>query len=228
MWTDFFRKNVKKLVVILCSCGAFLLAVIGVRYAFNSQYSVQTVALGSDFYFLVSTDQRVEVSTQFVRLEGGAGYLIAQDGEEYVAYAVYTEKTDGEKVKDALNETKARSKLLRLKVDALRLKKGENAVLYQNAFNALYGEIGALNACIFRLEKGMTQENCKRLLEGFKNRFVYLAKEYKSVFPAFAKVCEQASFDLQDISNGIVYATDLRYSACCLSEEYIRLSSSLA
>ncbi len=227
MWTDFFRKNVGRIMAVLLACAAFFAVVTGVRYVVNSQYCVQTVAINSDFYFLVSTDQRIEVSAQFVRLEGGAGYLISQDGEEYVAYAVYTEEKDGEDVKQGLNQTEKRSKLLPISVHSLRVKRGENATAYQNALNSLYGEIGALNACIFRLEKGMTQENCKRLLEGFENRFVYLAKEYKSVFPAFAKLCEKSALELQSLSNGIIYVSDLRYIVCDLSEEYIQLCSNL-
>ena len=51
--------------------------------------NAQTVGVERNFYFLASDCQSLEVSTQIIEFQGGAGYPLLCEKDEYVAYAVY-------------------------------------------------------------------------------------------------------------------------------------------
>jgi hypothetical protein len=79
-----------------------------------------------------------------------------------------------------------------------------------------------LEDCIGRLESGMTQEACKRILRVIERQFIYSKWRY-NVYPSFAKVCSQSGESLREICAQTVYLKDLRYLLCWQAEKYVEL-----
>ncbi len=224
MTTNFLMKSGWKWIVFAVTLGVTFGA-----FAYAKTLStVETVALNAEFYYLVSEDMQMEAGAEFVRLDGGAGYLLTNGDEEYVALSVYLKERDGVTVLENLKNNGKTGRILGRKVDKLYLKTTEQkkqASLYQGAFQSLYGCMQVLEECIFRLEKGMTQESCKRLLNTLKKQVVYLEKEYEGEFEKCASVCKEAKTCLTEMVSNTVYLKDLRYLACFLAEEYVSLAN---
>ncbi len=214
-------KIFKKLVGLAC---AFAIGVVSFALFYSVRLSrTKVVELQKSFYFLVSTDSRVEVSVEFTKLDGGAGYLLEKDNVQYVALAVYLNKEDGIAVQEGLGE-ELPTKILHKGVSALYFKgkdKKESA-LYVNALRTLEGCISVLNECIARLEKGSTQENCKRILEILQRQFAFAQKEYEN-YPAFFTSCGEWLQSLKELCEETVYVQKLRYLLCWQVEGYLAL-----
>lgn len=189
--------------------------------------TVETVALNTDFYYLVSKETRVEVGAELIKLEGGAGYLLQENGVACVALNVYLRENDA---KSVLNSIKSSEKSLSVKKRAaqkLYLKTQtdkKNACIYKGAFDSLYGCMQVLENCAFRLEKGMTQESCKRILKKVKGQLEYLSEEYKNTFPDFSTLCENNVKVLETMLTDIVFLKDLRYALCAMAGNYVDLT----
>ena len=78
----------------------------------------------------------------------------------------------------------------------------------------MYDCAQVLSGCIDRLEKGMTQEGCKRLLTPLEKEFLYLSKEYKESYPQFSAFCERVAQDLFLKGQDTIFVKDLRYLLC--------------
>ncbi len=211
----------KRAIGIICA------AAIGV-VAFGFFYSqrlanAQTVTLNKSFYFLVSTDSRVEASAEFAKLDGGAGYLLEEEGSQYVALAVYLSRADALSVQEGLGEALPTCVVHK---GAFSLsfvgKEKRKSALYLNALRTLEGYICILNECIARLEKGSTQESCKRLLTILQRQFAFAEGEYEE-YPEYAKACGAWSRELEGICKETVYLQRLRYLLCWQVEKYLQL-----
>lgn len=197
-------------------------------FAYAGQLSaVETVVLNTEFYYLVGEDMQMEAGAEFVRLDGGAGYLLTDGNEEYVALSVYLKEGDGVTVLENLERDGKTGKILAVRAEKLYLKRltqQKNALKYKGAFHSLYGCMQVLENCVFRLDKGMTQEACKRILNTLKNQFSYLEKEHHTSFESFSAVCKTAKEYLAEMISNTVYLKDLRYLSCFLAEEYVVLA----
>ncbi len=166
----------------------------------------------------------MEVGAEFARLEGGAGYLY-DDGEKYrVALAVYLQEKDGVEVQDRLLSEGRELALVHKGVDRLYFKgrKREKAAVYTQALRLWESYMQYLNGCILRLEKGLTQEGCKRLLQELKKQFAYAEETYKG-YDAYAFACGKMEENLCRLEEETVYLKDLRYLLCLQADEFLQL-----
>ena len=199
---------------------------IGLCMCFAVMVSYATpIWLGKSFYFLVSENENIEVSTHETRLDGGAGYLLDYEGESYVAWSVYFQEETGLSVQAGLTET---SKLLKVDVSYLYFKNRtdkKKKKVVEGALNSLYGCIDVLSQGLTRLDQGMTQEACKRILRLLYKEIAYMREIYRESYPEFSKVCAGMQTSLSDILTETIYGKDLRYLLCGACDAYIRLAS---
>ncbi len=185
---------------------------------------VKTVAVDVNYYFLVSEDKRVAASQQFVKQDGGAGYFLDCGKTEYVAISVYANPTDGETVKKELEKRGRETKIVRMGVETLYFKGGrkKHSNFYVSALKLLQNYVAVLGEFISRLEKGMTQEGCRRALTTLCGQFAQAREKY-TAYAAFRRVSRQSEKMLTDICADTIYLTDLRYLLCWQAEKCVEL-----
>jgi len=220
---EFFSRKLFKFfalgVVSLFFAGVFITAVL-----FSN---VKKVSFSVGFYYLVSDEGYTEASTHLIQLSGGAGYVLTHEGKDYSVLSVYLNEEDGIAVQTALKKDGKSTSLLYKGVQYLHFKgrkEKRNADMYQSALRTLYGYISLLSQTIRRLEEGMTQESCKRVLAPVERQFGYMQKRYQNIYPSFSKVCFDAGKALSALTNKTLYVKDLRYYLCGLSEKYLTLA----
>ncbi|MBQ8229580.1 MAG: hypothetical protein IJZ32_02665 [Clostridia bacterium] len=227
MSADFFNgKRIKRI-----ACGVAASFTLGAVVLSARVMQTKTVEIGQNYYFLVSDGTHIQASAEFARLDGGAGYLLQYDGEDYVALSVYLDEQDGQTVQKSLAETGEKTKLLRVGVQTLYFqtkKEKKNANMYIGAFDCLQGCMSVLEECISRLEKGLTQEKCKRILSDLKKQFSFLSKDYGVQYAAFGSLCDDTAKRLETLLSDTVYAKDLRYLLCELVEKSVALASAFS
>ncbi len=218
MSTDFLSKKwIRHLaygvvaILVFCSCAYACFLSKGKKKEWNAA-----------FYFLLSEDSKVEVGAEFIKLDGGAGYLLRHEGKEYAAISVYLSEEEAKTVQCGLPQKGKGTKIVEKKVDGLYFRNKKQSVLYVNALRIWKEYITLLNGCISKLEKGLTQEACKRLLNSLKEQYSYSQKEY-AAYGAFADVCRQSKENLEALCVGNIYVKDLRYFLCWQAEKYISL-----
>ncbi len=182
------------------------------------------VDMGATFYFLTAEEEHVEAGAEFVKLEGGAGYLLEVDGEEYVALSVYDAEEEGERVRENLLKTGKKTKLVKAGVERLyfRGKERKNANLYVNALRLFQQYISVLSGYIDRLEEGLTQERCKELLRLLERQYARAEEDYAE-YAAYAQTCRHTREELARAVEKTVYLKDLRYLLCWQAERYLQL-----
>ena len=211
MLTEFFYKY--RITRVACWLSLFfVLACVG--YAFSLS-KAKEVNFEESVYFLVLEDARIEAGTEFVKWQGGAGYLLSLGEEEYVAISVFLNKESAEIVQKRLRENGQKTSLIKKGVQRLYFKGKEKrkASMYINALNLFKSYVHLLEDCIGRLENGLTQEGCKRILKTLEKQFCYAQKVYAG-YPAFSHLCDKSSQELSKICEGIIYLKDLRYLLC--------------
>ena len=189
---------------------------------------IKTVPMGTNFYFLVSEDTHVEAGAEFVKLGGGAGYLLEYENREYAVLSVYLKQSDGEAVQASLFAQGESTEMITIHVDSLCFKTTsdkKDSNMYVGALRSLYGCMTVLEGCVARLEKGMTQEQCKRLLFPLQRQFGFLSKSYEKEYPSFSRLCKQTARKLADLGTQTLYVKDLRYMLCELADNYTQLSA---
>ena len=87
-WNIFKRIGIAVLVVVLLFCGVYT----------GLLSSMEIAPIDGGFYFLVSQDVRVEAGAEFTKLEGGAGYVLEEDGTHYVAISVFLNRESAQSV----------------------------------------------------------------------------------------------------------------------------------
>ncbi len=187
------------------------------------------VDIYTSYYFLVTEDTRVEAGAAFVQLEGGAGYLLEQGKDIFVAVSVYEREEEGLFVQENLKKRGTETKLLQASVNRLRFlgEKKRRVDLYIDALRTYEGYVTVLNKCIQRLEQGETQENCKSTLRVLIKQLSYAKKQYAE-YAEYSRVCEEAERNLTELCNSIVYLKDLRYQLCWQVAEYLSLCSAFS
>lgn len=226
MTADFFRKNVYKWIV-----GVITVCFTSICFVYAWFLSrAKTVELGVGFFYLVCEETNVEVGIEFVKLEGGAGYLLRQNGKDYVVLSVYFNEKDGIAVQTNLSDDKE-TQLVYVGVDTLYFKtqkEKKNAAVYTGALQIFYSCIEVVGGVIQRLEDGATQESAKRILLPLSRQFAYLSQEYAQVYPTFSSVCRRCSQRIEEYCTDILFAGDLRYELCAMTKEYLGLASAFA
>ncbi len=221
--------SAKSFIMKKMACiAAILITLGGVFYAF-ALTKAQAVPIDGYFYFLVSAEENVEAVAELARLDGGAGYLLEEGENRYVALAVYKREQEGEEMQKSLEKSGRETLLLKRGQDTLYFKgkNKERSVLYRSALALWAGWSSVLSECISRLEKGMTQESCKRILAILKRQFAYGQSAYAE-YSEFALLCGQSEQAITQIYSGTIYVRDLRYLFCWQAEKYVELCSAFS
>ena len=220
MRTEFFRKRILSVVGVATT----FFIVIGI-YVYTRYLNNATVeAVSQNYYFLVSDSTHIEASTHKIVLSGGAGYLLEENGTEYVTISAYPSKAEAESVQSRVNES---TKILSVGQKALYFKtrkEKKNAKVVVNALSCLNDTIEIIHQEISRLEEGATQESSKRLLNIIRKQLDYLANEYRDDYTQYAQVCVWASGFIGEMIAKVVYAQDMRYLECGLCVAYHELA----
>ena len=225
MSAEFFYKR----IIRHFSCViAFVFVVFCAGYAFTLS-RIKRVAFSMKVYFLVEQGGSVEAGVEFVKWNGGAGYVIEYGGEIYVAINVFFDVGSAKKVQDRLAENGNASTILSQEIYTLYFEGGEKktSALYVNALKQLKSYIFLLEDCIAKLENGMSQEACKRILKIIAAQFQQAQRIYAD-YPRFKVVCKQTEQQLQSIYNGTVYLKDLRFLLCYQADCLMRLCSAFS
>ena len=221
MATDFFKK--RRWAYFALACLFFCVSILSLAYAC---YLKQTKAVwhGRGFYFLLSNTEHVEAGVFFAQNDGGAGYLLQDLGEARIVLSVYLNEKDGLGVQSSFSEE---TELRYIGVDYLYFKtkeEKERAEIVENALKNLYSCMQVLEAEIYRLDKGATQQSVLNILKLLKKEFCGLRKIFQEDYSAFSLICHSAISALEEMENGIIYAKDLRYLLCELAVGYIQLT----
>ena len=203
----------KKLLAYALVVVTLLLTALGLLYRFYPQ----TVDVSIKFHFLVSEEKSVEAGAEFIKLEGGAGYLLRHGGKDYAVLSVYLREKDGLAVQEVLSSQSRQTRLLSVCVTKLcfrgkneRNKKG----IYVGALQSLYSCLVVLEDSVARLEKGLTQEKAKGILTELKNQLSFMSEIYADGYAAFSSLCLDLAKKLEDKKEKILYVSDLRYLLC--------------
>ena len=187
MATDFFKR--KRWFYVACSQLSAGFIIVCMVLALTANYTTP-VWVGRSFYFLVSENAHIDVTTHETRLDGGAGYLLDYEGDSYVAWSVYLKKSDGEAVQVGISEptklVEADVTYLYFKTRAEKRKKN----LFKGALDSFYGCIDVLSQGIVRLDKGLTQQACKRILSLLQKEFTYMEKKYREIMDEIIRTRE--------------------------------------
>ncbi len=189
---------------------------------------MQTVEINTNFYFLVSQNTHVETSTELVKLDGGAGYLLKDLDCEYVAFSVYRSREEGEIAQKNLTDKGANAILLQKGAQRLAFRGVDKIKMdaYISALNTFNAYMGVLDECIYRLERGMTQEAGKRLLGILKRQYQGAEKSFAE-YVKFADICQQSTEWIKRFCTDVLYTKDLRYLQCWQAEQYLALCEDL-
>lgn len=186
-----------------------------------------TLPTAHAFYFLISDDEHVEVGAYEARWLGGAGYVLTDRDDTYVAYAAYTNRTSSERALQSLRERGKAASVFSLNAVDVRLlgsDKAKNEV-YRSAFSCLYAHVCLFEGETARLADGATQRSVKRFLQTERKQFAYMEHRYAESFSAFATLCNIAAEYIDGLLDDVVYAKDMRYLTCFLCQEYARLTN---
>lgn len=197
----------------------------------NALSRAKTVATEECFYYLVDTSNNTQAVSNFVDLQGGAGYFLQQDNREYVAYAMYMNKTEGEKAKVVLSAQNQNVALVPVYVNNLVFKtktQKSRSQLVVRALSWLRGSMQILQQEIQRLDRGATQQSSRHVITTLVKQFAYMEKEYRASYSDFSLVCKTAGEQLTVCINDIIFSKDLRYVLCYLGVEYQKLGNTFS
>ena len=223
MSADFFHGKVHRRMV---GGIAFVFVLLCSLYALFLSHAKE-MELKTGFFYLVRNDVHAEVGAEFIKLEGGAGYLLRKNGRDYAVVSVYLCEKDALAVQATTHETG----IIYEGVDTLYFKTAQekkNAAVYVGALNILYDGLSILNGAISLLEDGATQERVKGILLPLSSQFAFLANEYEQRYTTFSSVCRRCAERLQELCAEILFVGDLRYELCALTGEYLALARSFS
>ena len=218
----FFSK--RRWLYIACNQLLAVFFIIYGLYAVMIKHA-SSVWVGKSFYFILSEDVHIEVGAYESRLDGGAGYLLKYEGEEYIAWSVYLKEEDGITVQANIDTP---TKLVKWEVTHLYFKtlgEKKRKRVIKGALNNLYGCIDILSQGIARLDQGSTQVTIREILTTLQRQVAYLGKTYQDAYPQFSKVCAGLQTSLEGLMDTTIYGKDLRYLLCGMCDAYIRLAS---
>lgn len=213
--TEFFRKKINAVLALCCS----FIFILCFAYGFYLN-GAKRVTARHTFYFLISKNMHVETSAQLSKWQGGAGYVFEKSDKLYVAHSVYT---NADEANVAVNSN-AEVELLTATggdlyfVGLKEKKKAKNALL---SLETLYNEIKLVNETAARLEGVFTQEKAKGLVKDAVILLNGLAQSCRDEFPILANACAEGAKKLNKALEGVLFAKDLRYVACFLTDGYL-------
>ena len=215
----FLRKRWLKIAIYLCS---FVITAFSLSYALVLR-EVEASGTERIFYFLVSENPHLQVSTIEIQLENGAGYLLKDGNKEYTALSVYLRSSESEKALQSANKRFSDLKIIPVESGKLyfssRLEK-KQAPKILGGLNTLFGCMQVIDYEIKRLEEGATQQSVKRVLQEIEGTIVFLGHDNEF----FSSVCKSTATALNKSVSDIVYLKDLRYLLCELCSAYKNIS----
>lgn len=226
MATVFFKRKYLSVVAV---ATALLFSVVVGLYAFFLN-GLHYYPLEKSFYFLVDNSTHIDACVATSTLQGGAGYIVDDGTREYSAMSVYLTKSAGEVAQSGLVDERSYS-LLEKRIDGLYFKtvsQKRRKARVLSAFRCLDACIQVLNGEIRRLEDNATQRSTKRVLTDLAKQFIFLAQEYQRDFSNYAIFCDKVGKILNALTQGIVYARDLRYLCCSVCDGFVQLSNEFA
>jgi len=206
---------------LMCFLLLFVYSILFFSYSLNR---AESVYVGKNFYFLVSTPECTEVGVFNAQSDGGAGYLFSQGGKEYVALSVYLNIVDADIVQSALQAERETTEIKQASVERLYFSTGskkEKKNVYVSALDCLYQYIMVLDGEIARLSKGGTQESSKRILRILSKQFSYLANIYGRAYEKFSRYCQTVAGDIDREIEQTLYVSRLRYILCDMCVNYL-------
>lgn len=217
----FLWKNYsKQFGIILATFFVFLCVLYGV-------YISRTIIVPyqASFYLLTYSKMNVEAGTQFVKLEGGAGYLWEIEGKEYVVAAIYKKRQEAEIVCLSLKGAGEPYCVQSVDVENLYFKGRDKKKrdMYISALNTFRGYIDVIMHCISNLDTGGTQERIKNVLSMACRQIQGLSKQYTEEYSSFVYLCYNIVELLQGVEEGVIYSSDLRYISCEMLNGYLEL-----
>ena len=218
----FWKKRIRLVVTGVLSTSVIVCALI---YA-CMLLGVQKIVLAQSFHFIASSTEHVEAGAHFVTQNGGAGYVMEDDGAQYVVFSVYLKEKEARTVQASLKDYGEETGVFVRGIDTLYVKNTDRRSIQEikGAFSSLYGCIEVLQGEITRLDKGATQQSTKRMLTTLKGQFGYLKNAYQEKYPAFSKTCERAEMSLEQEIQTTVFVRNLRYLQCELCVSYLDLA----
>ena len=215
----FLRKRWLKIAIYLCS---FVITAFSLSYALVLR-EVEASGTERIFYFLVSENPHLQVSTIEIQLENGAGYLLKDGNKEYTALSVYLRSSESEKALQSANKRFSDLKIIPVESGKLyfssRLEK-KQAPQILGGLNTLFGCMQVIDYEIKRLEEGATQQSVKRVLQEIEGTIVFLGQDNEF----FSSVCKSTAAALNKSVSDIVYLKDLRYLLCEICSAYKNIS----
>ena len=114
--------------------------------------------------------------------------------------------------------------ILKKGVDRLYFKGKEKKKAKEkvSALALLKSYISLLDESIARLEKGGTQDACKRVLRILEKQLLFASKQFVD-YKQFSQLCTEFYDSLLSISADTVFLSSLRYLLCCQVDGYVRL-----
>ncbi len=221
MRTDFFYKNLRYVVGIVLA----VLLIASIIFSTKACKNAQILPYEVEIYYLVTEDVHVQAGAEFVRLEGGAGYLLENKGKEYVVLNVYFAQSDAKSVQDALSALGRKTQVISLSENTVKSRDKQGYLRLQKyigALQSMYGCMNVFSQSIMLLEKGETQERVKEMLLKISAHLTYLSKIYGD-YNRYAQVCVKTAENLTLYKNEILYVCDLRYILCDMAYEYMKL-----
>lgn len=225
MLAEFFSKRIIRTFSCVIAV-TFVLICTGYAFALSR---VKRVPFEWNVYFLVNQGMAVEAGAEFIKWNGGAGYLIEREGERYAAIHVFFDRSSAENVQNRLTESGQGASIISIGTHALYFKGNEkgHGELYVKALKLLKSYVYLVEDCIVRLENGMSQEACIRILKTITSQFKH-AKTVYANYPQFGAVCKETVRELQSICCGTVYLKDLRFLLCYQTDSLIDLCSNFS
>ena len=183
------------------------------------------ISIATSFYFLVTKKQHIEASAEFIKLQGGAGYLLREKDVDYIVFSVYLNEEDAASVCANLMHFDEDVKLFPVQINALyfNTKTPAQIDLYCNALNMLKEYMSIIEKCILLLMEGETQENVKNILFSTQKHLEFLSHSFNTTYEEFAVACNHTAQLIADCINKVVFVADLRYILCSMAGEYIAL-----
>ena len=220
MLAEFFSKGIMRNVTCAIT---IIFVVICTTYAVTLS-KAKAIPFEVKVYFLVGQDMQVEAGAEFIKWNGGAGYLLECEGAQYAVISVFFDRGSAESVQERLRENGQKTEVLLEGRDTLYFKGKEkkNCAMYLSALSLFKNYMSVLENCIGRLENGMTQESCRRILTMLQKQFHYSARSFEG-YTTFSKLCRQSEEWLEEVCKETIYLRDLRYLLCWQAEKYIKL-----
>lgn len=175
------------------------------------------VSLDTTYYFLVRDceDTTASAVSGQVYLSGGAGYLLEVGAESTVVLACYFQETDAEYVQAVMTEKGVETRVLALTAKDFTLNGNAAAEQSRIASNAQTADTCAriLYDTANGLERtDVSQEEARSALRGVVRSLKGLQTENTaSLYTAWNAALYQAAKRGTELSEGILFAKDLRY-----------------